>query len=139
MFPQGRNGGWGRTPLAYDSSFYPLFPVLQALALSKQDMSDQYRKAVQFIINKQNIDGSFAKESRHDLPSRELRTALALNALLVAPVDLDRRSIDKGIDWLLKKQRADGSWNGRFYPGLKNEKKEDIFATAMALLALHNY
>jgi len=96
-----------------------------------------YRKAVQFIKNNQKADGSFEEAPAHST-SLELRTALALNALLASPGESDFDAIDRGIMWLLKKQRADGGWSGGYYPGKVN-KKEDIFATAMASLALQRY
>ncbi|MFA6216422.1 MAG: prenyltransferase/squalene oxidase repeat-containing protein [Candidatus Omnitrophota bacterium] len=134
---QKKDGSWGRTPLYYDSSFYPIFPILKALAAYGENESVVYKNAVQYIKHLQNTDGSFEEQSEQS-PSLELRTALALNALLVSPDKSDLAAIYRGIVWLLKQQQPNGAWNGGYYAG-KDNKKEDIFSTAMALLALHYY
>jgi len=45
---------------------------------------------------------------------------------------------EKAVQFLLNTQNRDGGWNGGFFPVPKEryEKREDLFATAMALIAL---
>ena len=71
--------------------------------------------------------------------SPALQTALMLNAL-TGYDDLDSRiSITAGTQYLLEQQQPDGRWDGGFFPiaNQRYEKREDVFATARAMVAIH--
>lgn len=136
---QGENGRWGSSWQYYDTPYYATYVNLLSLKLYGLEETDNYKRGVSYIKKNQNPDGSWGKDSE-GRPSRALRTALALNSLLVSAQtsDSDSQAIEKGISWLIKNQREDGSWDGGEFVNFK-DKKEDVYATAMALLALKRY
>jgi squalene cyclase len=137
MSSQYEDGQWG--DMAYNTYYYYTYPILLALKLFHEENSVTYKRAVDFIHKTQNPNGSFGVEIA-GRPSVELRTSLALNSLLVSPRKEDLESIDKGISWLKKHQQSDGHWGGGYYNiERKPDKKEDIYATDMAIFALARY
>ena len=135
---QLEDGSWNSSWMYYDTPYYATY--IDVWAAEIYGKADIIEKAIDFVLTTQNSDGSwgFAAEGR---PSKELRTTLALNTLLVSGAckknEKCKKRVEKGIQWLIKKQRPDGSWNGGYFMG--TEKKEDIYATSMAMLALIRY
>ena len=64
-----------------------------------------------------------------------------LNSLQNYDEILNDKPIKKAIDFLLKSQKKDGSWEGGYFPIPNNRytKKEYVFATSLALIALNKY
>ena len=134
---QQDDGSWGKSSIYYDTPYYATSVNLLSLKLYGLEESDNYKRAISYIKINQNEDGSWGKDSV-DRPSRALRTSLALNSLLISPDKSDSKSIEKGIKWLIKNQKPEGYWDGGYFvifPG----KKEDIFCTAVSILALERY
>lgn len=134
---QKSDGSWGKSWVYYDTPYYATHMNLLALKLYGVELGRNYRRAVAFIKKSQNLNGSWGIDGI-DRPSLALRTSLALNSLLIFPDKTDSQSIDKGIDWLWKNQSPDGHWNGGCFVNFSG-KKEDIFCTAVAILALKRY
>jgi squalene cyclase len=136
---QQEDGSWGSSWIYYDTPYYPLHVILPALKLYGLEKNDSYKRSVSFIKKNQNRDGSWCMETTNKpRPSKSLRTALALNSLLVSPDDSDSKSIEKGVKWLIRNQKCEGYWDGGYFvnwPG----KKEDVFATSIAIRALKRY
>ena len=136
---QQENGSWGSSWIYYDTPYYPTHVILSTLRLYGLADSEAYKKSINFIENKQNMDGSWCmKTADKPRPSRACRTTLALNSLQISPNKLDFKYIERGINWLVKEQESDGHWEGGYFvnwPG----KKEDIFATSMAIISLKKY
>ena len=61
------------------------------------------------------------------------------NFLLIAPDDSDFDSTEKGIRWLIQNQTYYGYWDGGYFGITERGRKEDIYATDMAILALQRY
>jgi squalene cyclase len=134
---QKEDGSWGQSGLYYDTPFYATHLNLLALRLFGLEKSRSCQRAVAFIEKDQNGDGSWGRQ-RKDRPSPALKTSLALNSLLTSLDRSDCASIERGIHWLLRSQKTDGHWDGGNFVDFPG-KKEDIFSTAMAVLALKRY
>ncbi|TKB82125.1 MAG: squalene--hopene cyclase, partial [Nitrospira sp.] len=82
------------------------------------------RRAVVWLEAKQNADGGWGESCRSYADqatagvgeSTPSQTAWALLALLSAGVT-DSISVVRGVNYLLKQQRPDGSWEERFHTG----------------------
>ncbi|MBI4401400.1 MAG: squalene--hopene cyclase [Nitrospirae bacterium] len=113
---QEEDGSWyGRWGVNY---IYGTWSVLAGLRAIGEDMSAPYvRKAVAWLESRQNPDGGWGESclsyadpavaGKGD--SAPSQTAWALLALLSAGVS-DSISVVRGINYLLRHQRADGSW-----------------------------
>lgn len=136
---QKDDGSWGTLFVYYDSPFYPMHVILESFKLYGIEDSVSYKKAIDFIKNTQNTNGSWCIDSKdRDKPSLEHRTSLALYSLLINPSDQNLEAIEKGIGWLLEQQKPDGRWNGGYFVGWSG-KKEDIYATCISILSLKKY
>ncbi|MFE3846127.1 prenyltransferase/squalene oxidase repeat-containing protein [Thermoplasmatota archaeon] len=133
------DGSWGSSWIYYDTPYYPIHVILQSLNQYGMKDSKNYKKSISFIKKNQKIDGSWCMDTTDKpRPSKSLRTSLALNSLLISPDESNLRLIEKGIKWLALEQESDGHWDGGFFvnwPG----KKEDIYATSMAIISLKKY
>jgi prenyltransferase beta subunit len=134
---QLEDGSWGNSWIYYDTPYYAIYVNLLALKLYGMEDSDNYKKAIDYIQENQNSDGSWGGKNT-GRPSKSLRTSLALNSLLINPDKENSETIEKGFEWLIKKQSYDGHWEGGYFVNVP-DKKEDIFATDMAILALIRY
>jgi squalene-hopene/tetraprenyl-beta-curcumene cyclase len=120
---QCADGSWfGRWGVNY---FYGTWQVLRGLRLIGEDMSQPYvRKAVDWILSVQQEDGGWGERadtytdpSRKGLgPSTPSQTAWALMGLLAAGMG-DDSAVRSGIDFLLGRQRDDGSWDEEEWTG----------------------
>lgn len=113
---QEADGSWyGRWGVNY---IYGTWSVLAGLRAIGEDMSAPYvRKAVAWLESRQNPDGGWGESclSYGDQAlagrgeSTPSQTAWALLALLSAGVS-DSLSVIRGVNYLLRHQRSDGSW-----------------------------
>lgn len=113
---QEEDGSWyGRWGVNY---IYGTWSVLAGLRAIGEDLSAPYiRKAVHWLESKQNQDGGWGESclSYADLThsgrgdSTPSQTAWALMALMSAGVT-DSFSLARGIHYLLRHQKRDGSW-----------------------------
>ena len=134
---QQPNGSWGSHWVYYDTPYYPIHTIILALKKANLEKNPSFEKAINFIIKEQNLDGSWEKEIENR-PSKNLKTALALNSLLTTDKESIKVKIEKGINWLLNTQKSDGSWAGGEFAGWPG-KKEDIFTTSTVVRALNKY
>lgn len=114
---QEDDGSWfGRWGVNY---LYGTSHAIRGLKAINEDMSTPWlQKARNFIENNQNADGGWGEScwSYHDDttraqgPSTASQTAWALLALLCFD-EPERASIQRGIDYLLKSQKENGSWH----------------------------
>lgn len=114
---QEEDGSWyGRWGVNY---IYGTWSVLAGLRAIGEDMSFPYiRKAVAWLESRQNSDGGWGESCLSYADRAEAgrgestpsQTAWALLALLSAGVS-DSLSVVRGVNYLLRHQQEDGSWN----------------------------
>jgi len=136
---QQKNGSWGHHFIYYDSPFYPMHIILKVLKENNLQDTPTFEKAIRYVIEKQKKEGYWEIETKYEKkPSVELRTSLALLCLLKSDKEQNILCLEKGIEWLIKKQEKNGCWNGGFFVGWPG-KKEDIYTTSLAISALKEY
>ncbi len=114
---QEKDGSWfGRWGANY---VYGTWSVLAGLAVVGEDMNKPYiKKAVEWLKNVQNSDGGWGETIKsYDDPSLKAigrstpsQTAWAVLGLLCAG-DVKSVAVERGIKFLLERQREDGSWD----------------------------
>ena len=127
---------WGRWGVNY---IYGTWSVLSGLESIKEDFSQPWiQKAVQWLKNCQNPDGGWGEtcESYKDPslsghgPSTASQTAWALLGLMAAG-EWESPEISRGIQYLLKNQQPDGTWEEEYFTGTGFPK--------YFMLRYHNY
>jgi len=70
--------------------------------------------------------------------SPELQTALMLRCLVGAKDPMAQRALKNGLDFLLKTQLSNGSWDGGYFPipSARYKKKEYLLATSLIIQSL---
>jgi squalene-hopene/tetraprenyl-beta-curcumene cyclase len=122
---------WGRWGVNYIYGTYLALVGLRSIApFVGFDMEcDQVKQAAAWLRSVQNSDGGWGEtcwsykkqEERGRGPSTPSQTAWALIGLMAAG-DYDTDNVRMGVEYLLKKQNADGSWpepefTGTGFPG----------------------
>ncbi|WP_340374577.1 squalene--hopene cyclase [Streptomyces sp. SS7] len=121
---QEPDGSWfGRWGVNYVYGTGSVVPALTAAGLSARHPA--IRRAVAWLERVQNDDGGWGEDLRsyHD-PARwsgrgastASQTAWALMALLAAE-ERDSPAVERGIAWLARTQREDGSWDEPYFTG----------------------
>ncbi len=120
---QERDGSWfGRWGANHVYGTGAVVPAAVAAGIPPAD--PKIRAAVRWLEGHQNEDGGWGEDLRsYDDPSLRGRgastasqTAWALLALLAAG-ERDSASTERGVEWLARTQRADGTWDEPFYTG----------------------
>jgi squalene-hopene/tetraprenyl-beta-curcumene cyclase len=120
---QESDGSWfGRWGANYIYGTGAVVPAL--IAAGVQPSKPAIRRAVAWLESRQNPDGGWGEDLRsYDDPalagrgtSTASQTAWALLALLAAG-EQDSAATGRGIGWLARTQRADGSWDEPQYTG----------------------
>lgn len=110
------NGLWGSA--WYNEYTYGTSAVLLAFEEVGVNMSrPEVQRAAQTLVEKQNSDGGWgehwaANESDYHRwgSSTVEQTSWAVQALLAAGVSSDHPAVRRGVDYILDRQRSDGSW-----------------------------
>jgi squalene-hopene/tetraprenyl-beta-curcumene cyclase len=139
---------WGRWGVNY---IYGTWSVLSGLAAIGEDVSQPYiQKAALWLKSVQNGDGGWGEScaSYHDpllagigetTPSQ---TAWALLALMAAG-EVRSPAVRRGVDYLIKSQKADGTWDEEPFTGTGFPKyfmiKYHIYRNCFPLMALGKY
>jgi squalene-hopene/tetraprenyl-beta-curcumene cyclase len=146
---QEYDGAWyGRWGVNY---IYGTFLALQGLKAIGEDMNQGYiQKAVNWLKAHQNEDGGWG-ETCESYRNPSLRgqgkntasqTAWAILGLLVAG-ECDSSFVKRGVDYLLRMQNDDGTWDENEYTGTGFPKyffiKYHMYRNNFPLLALSNY
>lgn len=148
-------GEWGSTWEYYGCPGYALWPILRALRPLAEAGDGEAKtaidKATTYIIRTQKPDGSWnhslpPSPQQHDSASTKrvspsLQSALMLAAYLESAPKADDSCLLAGIDFLLASQTETGAWDGGFFPipHARYEKREYVFATAMAVRVLAKF
>jgi squalene-hopene/tetraprenyl-beta-curcumene cyclase len=121
---QEPDGSWfGRWGANYLYGTGAVVPAL--IAAGVEPGKPQIRKAVAWLESVQNDDGGWGEDLRsYDDPgqwsgrgaSTASQTAWSLLALLAAG-ERDSEATERGIRWLARTQRADGTWDEPYYTG----------------------
>jgi Squalene-hopene cyclase C-terminal domain/Prenyltransferase and squalene oxidase repeat len=136
---QKPEGDWGAYPDYFWTPYYATSQIVAAFAGWGRAADPVVRRAGQYTREHQNPDGSWGDGGEPLTPSRELWTALALLTLEASGDATSRDAIGRGIAWLLSRQQPDGRWNGGYFKSIvvvDSEKKEDVYVTALAVVAL---
>jgi squalene-hopene/tetraprenyl-beta-curcumene cyclase len=115
---QEKDGSWyGRWGMNY---IYGTWSVLCAFNAAGVDAAaDEVQKAVQWLLAIQNADGGWGEDGdsyRLDYqgyqpaPSTASQTSWALLGLMAAG-EIDNPAVERGIDYLMAQQAADGLWS----------------------------
>jgi squalene-hopene/tetraprenyl-beta-curcumene cyclase len=121
---QEPDGSWfGRWGCNHIYGTGAVVPALVAAGVSSS--SRALRRAVRWLVRHQNHDGGWGEDMRsYDEVSRRGRgastpsqTAWALLALHAAGVALADDAAQRGLSWLVKNQRMDGTWDEEFHTG----------------------
>lgn len=120
---QEADGSWfGRWGVNY---LYGTWQTLRGLARIGEDMStERIQKAVRWLHSVQNEDGGWGETCRSydpghpkaDGPSTASQTSWALMGLFNAG-DLDSPSVKRGMDYLLRNQDTEGTWEEEWFTG----------------------
>ncbi|MFI5004466.1 MAG: prenyltransferase/squalene oxidase repeat-containing protein [Solirubrobacterales bacterium] len=122
---QEAEGSWfGRWGVNHVYGTGAALPALIAMGIAPEDQS--IRRAVAWLEDHQHEDGGWGEDPRsYDSPewigrgpSTASQTAWALLALHAAGEELERSpAVERGVAWLLRAQRADGTWEEPQYTG----------------------
>ncbi len=121
---QESDGSWfGRWGANYVYGTGAVVPAL--IAAGVRPGKPSIRRAVRWLINHQNADGGWGEDLRsyddQDWAGRgestASQTAWALLALLAAEGDEAMASAERGVAWLGRTQRSDGSWDEAAFTG----------------------
>ncbi len=120
---QEHDGAWyGRWGV---NLIYGTGAVLPALKAVGEDMTSRpVRHAVGWLLDRQNLDGGWGERvesyyeaaSRGRGPSMPSQTGWALLALLAAN-EQTNPAVVRGVEYLIRVQRADGGWNEEAFTG----------------------
>ena len=139
---QTRAGHFGINWFYYNTYYYLTRPATAALAA--YGCHSAVAAVCEFTLANQRDDGSWFVEVEgfDDAPSEELQSALALQTLACAGLGLEEPAVRKGLDWLMGRQRADGSWSGGPFPYPNTETYrdfralQDVYSTSQVLILL---
>jgi squalene-hopene/tetraprenyl-beta-curcumene cyclase len=119
---QERDGSWfGRWGANYVYGTGAVVPALVAVGVPAD--SPAVRRAVRWLEQHQNADGGWGEDLRSYVDtawhgrgeSTASQTAWALLALLAA--DGQSQAVTRGVEYLVRSQRADGGWDEDLYTG----------------------
>ncbi|MFH8988152.1 squalene--hopene cyclase [Streptomyces sp. NPDC017940] len=116
-------GGWfGRWGVNYVYGTGSVLPALTAVGMPGSHPA--IRRAVAWLESVQNDDGGWGEDLRSYREEQWIghgastasQTAWALLGLLAAG-ERDSRAVERGVEWLARTQRDDGSWDEPYFTG----------------------
>ncbi|MDE2938284.1 MAG: squalene--hopene cyclase [Chloroflexota bacterium] len=120
---QEHDGPWfGRWGVNYIYGTAAVLPALEALGV---DMTlPRVRRAVEWLLARQNLDGGWGETCasyvnpglRGQGESTPSQTSWALIALIAAG-EVRHNAVGRGVDFLIERQRADGTWDEPQFTG----------------------
>jgi len=110
-------------------------------------MDEPYvKKAIEWLINIQNEDGGWGEHyssyySEKPIVGRSTveQTSWVLNSLMNCGSNVPPKVIEKGIDFLLKKQNEDGSFPKAYTAAAIDIARYEIYSLVFPLIALAKY
>ncbi|MGY4707081.1 squalene--hopene cyclase [Candidatus Bipolaricaulota sp. J31] len=120
---QEEDGSWfGRWGVNHIYGTGAVLPALEAIGFPMDD--PRVRRAVDWLLARQNEDGGWGedimsyhrKELRGRGPSTASQTAWALLALIAAG-EARSEPVRRGIEYLIRTQREDGTWDEPYFTG----------------------
>ncbi len=146
---QDLSGAWyGRWGCNY---IYGTFLALRGLRVAGESMDDnRYARTARWMMEHQNADGGWGElPLSYDEPAKKgigpttpSQTAWALLAL-VATGDGESDAVRRGVEYLLTRQREDGSWRDDYWTGTGFPKvfylRYHLYATYFPMWALSEY
>jgi squalene-hopene/tetraprenyl-beta-curcumene cyclase len=119
----GRGSWFGRWGVNHVYGTGAAVPGLVACGVPPSDT--RIRRAVEWLTQAQNEDGGWGEDARSYEdpawigrgPSTASQTAWALIALHAADEDRSTRAVERGLAWLARHQRDDGTWDEPQYTG----------------------
>lgn len=133
----------------YPSTLNPIYAISNAYKSGATCLSQSRAEAIRFIINGQNLDGSWSNDEGQGRPDHVQSTAWAIGALLNY-IDVEDRSVEHyvrlGVRYLLSQAKTKGKdqifWPGEiFFSGSAAARntilwRSDSYTTAVVLLSL---
>jgi squalene-hopene/tetraprenyl-beta-curcumene cyclase len=145
---QEADGSWyGRWGCNY---VYGTWLAVRALSAGDVAVEPWCRRAVDWIVSHQNSDGGWGESPRsYDEPDQKgvgpstaAQTAWALMGLFAAGV-CDGPAVERGVDYLLRNQREDGSWRDEPWTATGFPRvfylRYHLYAVYFPLMALAEY
>jgi squalene-hopene/tetraprenyl-beta-curcumene cyclase len=139
---------WGRWGVNY---IYGTWSVLSGLTAIGEEVTQPYiQKAASWLISKQNNDGGWGEScASYNDPSlagigesTPSQTAWALLALMAAG-EVSAPAVQNGVQYLLKNQKDDGTWDEEHFTGTGFPKyfmiKYHIYRNCFPLMALGKF
>lgn len=136
---QKPEGDWGAYPDYFWTPYYATSQIVAGFAGWGHANDPVVKNALKYTRDHQNSDGSWGDAGEPLTPSRELWTGLALRTLEAAPDPQSAAAIQRGVAYLIAHQQPDGRWIGGYFKSIvvpDSEKKEDVYATSLAVVAL---
>lgn len=87
---------------------YPTYQAMRALGMARALDACARRDITQALLREQRTDGGWNDYGGAE--SEAFATAYATMALLLAPNEMTLAAASRGVDWLIERQQADGSW-----------------------------
>jgi len=121
---QEADGSWfGRWGVNHVYGTGAVLPALQAAGENME--ADYVRRAARWLVDKQNRDGGWGETCASYMdpalrgvgPSTSSQTGWALMALLAVGGRDHDEAIGRGLDYLIRTQRPDGTWDQQHYTG----------------------
>jgi len=136
-------GWWGRWGLCY---IYGTTQVLSSLSTIGEDMNKSYVKnAIDWLIDIQNDDGGWGEHYSSYYSEKPIigestveQTSWVLISLMECGID-DPKIIEKGMDFLLEKQKGDGSFPKAYTAAAIDPGRYDLYSLVFPLIALSKY
>ncbi|HWO67027.1 MAG TPA: prenyltransferase/squalene oxidase repeat-containing protein, partial [Umezawaea sp.] len=139
---QTPDGDFGMNSYYCATHYYLLRPIVSTLVTV--GAYPAAARARDFVLGGRQADGSFfsTTEGYEGFSSPEYHTALAVETLAHSGLTAAHPAVSAAVDWLVGRQRPDGSFHGGLYATPSTgryreiERTQHVYTTASALSAL---